>query len=800
MKKDLVKYYPEDLPERLEYDKVKNLLLTYCKGEPGKVIVRGLFPSKDKAFIETALDETSEYMNGIMSSDAIPLHNYQPIDENIRRLNIQNYVLTADKFVVIRQLLINTRDILNYFKPEKRISYKTLYLTVSMVEWKGELLAAIDRVFDDEGEVKSNASDELARIRKLIKSKTGDQDKVFSSLLQKFRQSGFLTDNAESIRNGRRVLSVPAEHKRKVSGITHDESSTGRTVYIEPDGVIQINNEIASLYIEEKKEIYKILQRLSALFVSEVDYLETCEDLVARMDFTSAKAQLAIKMKARRPQVDSHPKFKMIKAYHPLLYLKNKDVGKDTIPFNLELHPPNRILLLSGPNAGGKSITMKATGLLQMMLQSGLMVPVAEYSEMGIFDSFFTDIGDQQSLEEDLSTYSSHLNNMKVVTDDANASSLLLFDEFGSGTDPKMGGAIAESILKSINKKQAWGVITTHYSNLKIFAFNNKGIVNGAMTFDKENLTPTYHMTIGKPGSSFAFEIASKSGLPEKVLAYARKRAGEKENEVDELLVELQNEKAEIIAQLEDMKAKEKALDRLTQNYEQAQKDLEHRRKRLKMEIKEAALQQINKENEELKLLIRELKSKDSVKEAQKVIQKRKREREKLSADVEELREEVYYKDMKAANIKVEPGMYVRMISGTTVGQVESVDRKSAIVVFGDLRMQSKIKDLVPVEEPLEIKSKKSVNFDTVQSNAKFDPKIDIRGFRKDEAVRRVQEFMDQAALSSAHQLEILHGKGDGILKRTVKEKVKEYDFVKTVRHPAAEAGGDGITIIELEI
>ncbi len=798
MKKDKVKYYPADLPVRLEYDKIKDLLYKQCKGKPGQVLVDDMFPVYQKDFIETALDETVEFLNGIMASDAIPLQNYQPIDENIRRLNIQNYVLTAEKFIVIRQLLVNTRAILNYFNTERKLTYKNLYLRASMVEWKGELLASIDKVFDEEGEVKSNASEELSRIRKLIRSKIGEQDRLFGQLLQKFRQSGWLTDNAESIRNGRRVLSVPAEHKRKISGITHDESSTGRTVYIEPDGVIQINNDIASLYIEEKKEVYKILQQLSALFVSEVDYLDGCEALVAHMDFTAAKAQLAMTMKAHKPELVDKPHMKLMKAYHPLLLLKNENQGKETIPFSLDLHSPNRILLLSGPNAGGKSVTMKATGLLQIMVQSGMLIPAAEYSEVGVFNSFFTDIGDQQSLEEDLSTYSSHLHNMKFVTEHADECSLLLFDEFGSGTDPKMGGAIAESILKAINKKKAWGVITTHYSNLKIFAFNNKGIVNGAMTFDKETLSPTYHMNIGKPGSSFAFEIASKSGLSDRILSYARKRAGEKENEVDELLVELQNERAELKDKLDELKHKEKALERLSSNYEQAQKDLEHRRKRLKMEIKEAALQQVNKENEELKQLIRELKSKDSVIEAQKAMQKRKRQRKEISTEVESLREEVYYKDIKDKKVDIQAGTYVRMVSGTTVGKVESVDRKSAMVIFGDLRMQAKIRDLVPVEEPLELKKNKSVTFDTVQSNATFEPKIDIRGFRKDEAVRRVQEFMDQAALSSAQQLEILHGKGDGILKRTVKEKVREYSFVKGMRHPSAEAGGDGITIIEL--
>lgn len=791
-------HHPTDIFERLEFDKVKKHLKNFCLGEPGKSGVDAMTPMKSVEQIKGLLKETDEFKKGIMRNEPLPLRNYSAIDQEIRRLAVENYVLQAEGFMIIRQLLVNTRDILNYFTAERKLQYPNLHLRSSKVEWKKELLIAIDRVFDDDGEVKSGASAELSRIRRMIQSKSGEQDKVFKSLVQKYRQSGWLTENAETIRNGRRVLSVPAEHKRKVSGITHDESSTGRTVYIEPDGIIHINNEIFSLYIEEKKEIYKILQQLSALFKDEVSYLEDCEALVAHMDFTRAKAQLAFKMMADMPKIEDQPKLAFKSAYHPLLYLKNKEEGKKTVPFDLELFPPNRILLLSGPNAGGKSVTMKAVGLLQLMVQSGMLIPAAAHSEVGIFSGFFADIGDQQSLEEDLSTYSSHLHNMKQISEHADERSLLLIDEFGSGTDPKMGGAIAESLLKTFNKMKTWAVITTHYSNLKIFAFNNKGIVNGAMTFDKENLHPTFQFNIGKPGSSFAFEIATKSGLAENILQYARRRAGEKENEVDELLVDLQNERAELLEKLADLEQKEKALDRLTKNYEQAQKDHEHRRKRLKMEIKEAALQKVERENQELQKLIKELKAKDSIAEAREVVQKRKRERKALVNDLEQLKEEVFYQDMKVSETEMKPGMHVRMRNGGAVGIIESIDRKNAQVQVGDLHMQVKLRDLVAIEAPLTPTKKVSVVYDTVQSNSKFEHKIDIRGFRMDEASRRVQEFMDQAALSSATQVEILHGKGDGILKKIVRQKLREYSFIKNIRHPAPDAGGDGITIVEL--
>jgi DNA mismatch repair protein MutS2 len=465
-------------------------------------------------------------MNTLKDDQPLPLKNYKSLDEHSGRLHIENFVLPVESFSIIRQLLVNVRDLHNYFTTDRKVRYKYLYTYGDLLESKPLLLKEIDRVFDEYGEVKSDASAELTQIRKKITSKSMEADKVFRSMLQKFRQSGWLTENEETMRNGRRVLSVPAEHKRKISGIIHDESATGKTVYLEPDAMVQINNDIFTLHIEEKKEIYRILQELTAHFRMESDYLNQCQEVIAHLDFTLAKARLCLKMDAYVPVLQSKPTFNLKNARHPLLLLKNNQDNKVTVPFDLHLIPPNRMLLLSGPNAGGKSITMKATGLLQLMLQSGMPVPVSPQSEMGIFTSFFTDIGDRQSIEEDLSTYSSHLQNMKHLLDHADSGSLMLIDEFGSGTDPKMGGAIAEAILNQFNRQKAWGVITTHYSNLKIFAFNNKGIVNGAMNFDKEQLRPTYQLHIGKPGSSFAFEIATKSGLPDQVLKYARKRAG----------------------------------------------------------------------------------------------------------------------------------------------------------------------------------------------------------------------------------------------------------------------------------
>ncbi|MCB0634990.1 MAG: Smr/MutS family protein, partial [Lewinella sp.] len=473
--------------------------------------------------------------------------------------------------------------------------------------------------------------------------------------------------------------------------------------------------------------------------------------------------------------------------------------GKKTVPFDLTLFGPNRILVLSGPNAGGKSVTMKTVGLLQLMFQCGLLIPVDPMSEMGVFTKLFADIGDQQSLENDLSTYSSRLENARVFLEKADDLSLVLIDEFGSGTDPKIGGAIAEAILAELNRRQVYGVITTHYSNLKIFAFKNKGLVNGSMHFDKDNLSPSYEMKVGRPGSSYAFEIASKSGLPESVLKHARRRIGSNERAVDDLLVDLQREKQEVEELLRELTEKQKTLDRLTQTYEQLHRDLEFRRKRLKLEAKEQALQEVAQRNKEIERLVRELKEEQNLEKTKKVSLEIKRTRTELVEEVKDLREDIYYPDpeMEPDERPIKEGDHVRMRTGGAIGQVVEIDRNNAIVLMGDMRMTIKLRDLQPAKTPLDIKSTKSVSSD-IDYVAKFDNKIDIRGMRYAEALRVVEEFVDAAILANAHKLRILHGKGNGTLRKAVHQKLREYNIDLNVFHPEREDGGDGVTIVEL--
>ncbi len=755
----------------------------------------------DVQAIEGLLKEVEEYKITLENNDHFPLAAYEDLGEDLRMLDIEDYVLPEESFRRVNAVLVIQGDIVHFFTPERQKAYPSLYDIIRPVHFDPALSAAIGRVFDEEGGIRADASPELQRIRRLIIGKERELDKVFRSLINNYRNSGWLTDNVESIRNNRRVFSVPAEHKRKIRGIIHDESATGRTAFIEPEPVIEINNDIFDLQQEERREIWRILKELSAVLRPYTPLIRQYLLVLVRYDLVLAKARLASQMNGVKPRLVARPNFGTEMGRHPLLFLKNKKIGRETVPFDLQLHGENRIVILSGPNAGGKSILMKSVGLLQLMLQAGMLAPVDEISEMGVFEKIFADIGDQQSLEDDLSTYSSRLVNMHNFLEQADSRTLVLIDEFGSGTDPKMGGAIAEALLKEFNERGVWGVITTHYSNLKMFAFKNKGIINGSMLFDQQHLAPTYLFRAGRPGSSYAFEIAQKSGLSKKILAYARKRSGKGETAVDDLLIDLQREKKEADDKLASLNERQKQLEKLIKSYDELHRDLEYRRKKFKLEAKEQELQQVTRENRELERLVREIKAQQDLEKAKELAVQHREERRKAEESVKELQTEVYdtptpqYSELKKGSFQ--PGDFVKMRRSSSTGVIESIGKNSAIVNIGQLRMTIKLQDLEHARAPLDIRSAASIQNDTIAQNAGFDSRLDIRGLTPDEALRRVEDFIDRAMMTSASQLRIVHGKGAGVLRNIVRTKLKEYREVRQVYHPAAEDGGDGVTLVE---
>lgn len=790
---------PRDLYEKLEFDKVIKLLEENCLGELGIAQIRQIAPFQDKKIIQDQLKAVHEYKISIEQNEPFPARSYEDISDDLRMLALEGYVLSEEALKRVNVILRQTYDIFMFFYLERQKTYPTLYQTIRDYNFDASLIAAIEKVIDEEGSIRPDASPALAKIRRSIGSKERELDRVFKGIIGEYRRLGWLTDNVESFRNSRRVLSVPAEHKRKIRGIIHDESTTGKTAFIEPEQVIDINNDIFDLYTEEKREIYRILKDLSETLRPYVPKMYSYIEIIVTYDVVQAKARLARSMRAVMPRITNHASIHIEMGYHPLLYVKNKNIFRETVPFDLILRKDSRILLLSGPNAGGKSVTMKAVGLMQLMVQTGLLVPVDETSEFGIFEHLFADIGDQQSLEDDLSTYSSRLKNMKAFLDHANEKTLVLIDEFGSGTDPQIGGAIAEAILNQLNERKSYGVITTHYSNLKIYAFKTEGIVNGSMLYDKDNFAPTYRLKVGRPGSSYAFEIAEKSGLDKEILEYAKHRTGKNEKAVDQLLIDLQREKQELEERLRTAEERANKLEKLIRNYEYLQQDLEFRRKKVKLDAKEQTLQKVTKDNRELEKLIREIKEEKNLEKAKELAAQVRAEREQVVQEVNKLQEEIYYPVEKKEKKKkpLLKGDFVRMKMGSATGNVESVDGNFAMVQMGMMRMRINISDLEVVNEPLDIRHTRSVFTDTTEQVAKFNNKLDIRGMRLDEAIKAVEDFLDQALVSNADSVRILHGKGSGALRNAVKAKLREYDAIKNVSHPAEDFGGNGVTIAQ---
>ena len=801
----MIQLEPSDVFQKLEFDKILELVEEECFGMLGKLAVAEIYPDTDRASILRKLKQVEEYQQ-TLGNDPFPLTAYEDLAKDLKMLEIEDYVLPIEGMQRINVILRATQAIFKYFAKERQEVYPSLYALIRPLSFDAALIKEIDRVIDEEGKIKEDASPRLLKIKRSMGAKAKELEKQFRFIITKYRNLGWLSDTVESFRNNRRVLSVPAEHKRKIRGIIHDESTTGRTAFIEPEEIIEINNDIFELQVEERREIYNILKELSAVLRPYVPAIGQYQDLLVELDVIQAKARLSYKLDGQLPRIKNRPYLAIKNGFHPLLLLKNQEQNKVVVPFELILFEGNRTLMLSGPNAGGKSITLKSVGLLQLMLQSGMLIPVDPTSEMGIFNAFFADIGDQQSIEDDLSTYSSRLKNMRIFLEKATSKSLVLIDEFGSGTDPTIGGAIAEAILKELNARKTFSIITTHYSNLKIFAHKTKGIVNGSMTFDKDNLTPTYQLRVGKPGSSYAFEIAHKSGLSKSILEYAKKRVGKNEKAVDQLLVDLQREKQELEDQLASSKEKEKALERLIRNYEELHKDMKFRRKKQKLDLKEQALQQTAKDNKQLEKLVRELKENQKLSDAKKLEQAKKiaaqvrKEKEEIVVEVGQLKEEIYYQPTKAkTDRELKVGDFVKLRTGSSTGIIEGINKGKAVLRMGLMHLTVPLRDIIGAREPLEINKTKSVQLDTVGASAEFDSRIDLRGMRYEEALKVLQDYLDQALISSATTLRIIHGKGTGSLRKGVHKKLKEYRDL-AYHHPKPENGGDGVTIVEMSL
>ncbi|HYF31434.1 MAG TPA: DNA mismatch repair protein MutS [Chitinophagaceae bacterium] len=699
-----MRVFPESALVQLEFNKIKALLAEHCKTEYGKEKADELVIHTRRDLITLELQQSHEYKLILQSGQYFPNDHSLNIARELKLLSIPGAVLSGEQFMQVRKLAESIQQVFRWFDAERKTAYPALAKVIEHTQYEKMILKLIDEILDESGVVRDNASEELSRIRMGLYRKRGELRRTFDRILSKLNKSGYVADIEEAFLNGRRVVALYAEHKRQVKGILHGESDTRRTAYVEPEETISLNNDIFALENEESREVYRILRELTARLSTYAALLKTYHDILGEYDFIRAKAKLGSDMNGEFPSVIEKAHVHLRDAYHPLLYLYNKEAQKPTIPVQLSLDEKAHILVISGPNAGGKTVTMKTVGLLQLMLQSGLLVPVHPASTFGIFKQLMIHIGDTQSIEFELSTYSSHLKHMKHFIENANGKTLFFIDELGSGSDPNLGGAFAEVILEELSKKHAFGIVTTHYLNLKVMANKTAGIVNGAMAFDERNLQPLYKLIIGKPGSSYTFSIAERIGLDKRLIQRARDLVEEDHFRLDKLLNRAEQD-------LQRVQQKEKELQKLLHENDKLKKEMQHLLDKEKHEQQVELLKHQNKITTERIAYLKEMerKLKQIVfdwRKAENAEDKKQLMKQLQALLFKQKEKQVVEKAKKKINSKYEevggdivPGVQVLMKKNHQVGEVQEIRGKKAVVKIGLLPMQVDMGDLVVVRK-----------------------------------------------------------------------------------------------------
>ncbi|BDQ11326.1 endonuclease MutS2 [Sediminibacterium sp. TEGAF015] len=694
-----MRLYPESALTQLEFDKVKETLSGFCHTDYSKNKTAQLRIHTRKEFIDRELRQAYEYKLIIQQQQYFPADFTANISKDIKLLSIPGALLTGEQWMMIKRLTESMGTVFRWFDNERRMAYPALTMVLQDSYYEKNIVTAINEVLDESGVVLDNASPELQKIRLNLYKKRNELRRVFEKMVQKMAKAGYTADIEESFSNGRRVIAVFSEYKRQVKGILHGESDSRKTAFIEPEETIELNNDVFALENEETKEVQKILRALTAELSVYAPLLQQYLQIIGEFDFVRAKAKLALEMNANMPTVLDKAVVQLIEAYHPLLYLYNKTAGKKTIPVSIHLDDKNRILVISGPNAGGKTVTMKTIGLNQLMVQSGLLVPVHPDSVMGIFKQLYIHIGDTQSLQFELSTYSSHLMHMKHFMENANGKTLFFIDELGSGSDPNLGGAFAEVIMEELGRKHSFGVVTTHYLNLKVMANHTQGILNGAMQFDEVNLQPMYKLIIGKPGSSYTFAIAERIGLPKHLISRARKLVEEDHFKLDRLLnrteqdlQQLEKEKKELHRLLRENEKLKKEMEQVM-NKERHQQQIELLKNQNK--ITEERLQYLKDMERKLKQIVLDWKKTENKNEVVKNLQNLLF-KQKETIVVNKLAKKVD-KKYRELNTEIEPGTLVKLKKNYQVGEVKEIRGKRAIVQIGALPINVELSDLIAV-------------------------------------------------------------------------------------------------------
>ncbi|MBO4530059.1 MAG: Smr/MutS family protein [Paludibacteraceae bacterium] len=810
--------YPDNFEVKTGFNKIRQLLHKNTLSSLGDEWIDNIFFQTNYDKIITDLNLTNEFVKIIVEAEDFPQDAFYDVRESLQKIAIEGMYIEEDELFELRRSLETIGLIVKFFQEKEESDCYYLKELAKDVFTFPDIIRLIDRILDKFGKIKDNASPELSNIRKNILSAQSSISKTVSAILMKAQMDGYISkDTKPAIRDGRLVIPVNSADKRRIKGIVHDESATGKTVFIEPESAVEINNKVKELMAEEKREIIKILTTISNEIRPRIPEMLDSYTFLGQIDFIRAKALLAIETESTLPCIHKETIIDWSEAKHPILYLTHKASGQDVVPLSIELNKEQRILLISGPNAGGKSVCLKTVGLLQYMMQCGLLVPLHSSSNMGIFNNILIDIGDEQSIENDLSTYSSHLTNMKQFVKSCDERSILLIDEFGSGTEPKIGGAIAEALLNLFNQKKAFGVITTHYTNLKNFAKETDGIVNGAMLYDRHEMHPLFRLEIGNPGSSFAIEIARKIGLPESVIQEAIDKVGSDYVNLDKYLQDIVRDKRYWENKRQSIRQKEKRIEELSEKYEHELEEISGQRKEIMREAKQESKRILEQANSVIENTVRKIKEaqadKEKTKEARKELEEYKSKvsddnnnQHSIDKKIERLKQREKKKETvkKEEQIALKVGQNVRIKGQTNIGKIIEIKGDTAKIAFGLLKTSAKVETLEPVSNNQIKKENAKVNFvseqtskDIHQKNLHFKREIDVRGMRGDEALQAVTYFIDDAIILNIDQVRILHGTGSGILRTLIRNYLKTIPAIESVQDEHVEFGGAGITVIK---
>ena len=785
--------YPDNCLDRLGFNEVKQLIYKHCLSPMGQYMVGKMQVMNKYDQINKFLRQTKEFKNILENQEPLQISTFFDIKSLADKIRVEGSYLVEDELFQIYLSLQTVFSVIRFFDERKDV-YPNLEALFEHLPVEKNILKKIEMVLDAKGKIKPNASSKLQELIGDIAKGEQEVRKRMDVIYRQAVSSNWVGDGSLTIRDGRMCIPILAENKRKLKGFIHDESASGQTVYMEPEEVFTLNNKIRDLEFDKRREIIRILIALTDELRPFNPLLLSYHGFLTKLDFVRAKALFAIEIEADMPVLVTEPRIKLINARNPLLYLSFKEDKKTVVPLNIHMNENLRVVLVSGPNAGGKSVCMKTVGLLQLMLQSGLLIPVHESSELGIFDNIFADIGDDQSIESDLSTYSAHLIKMRYFVAHATPKTLVMIDEFGTGTDPQFGGPMAEAVLEVLNNKKIRGVITTHYSNLKLFAGNTPGLENASMLFDNDKMKPMYVLEIGKPGSSYAFEIAQNIGLQKEVLALARTKIGTNQNRIDSLLVDLEREKKQIYDTKINLANQQNKVKNLVTENEKLQVFLDENRKTLIKEAKLEAQAIIKNANKLVENTIAGIKENQADKEVTKQL------RQNLHQELvqHQVKEEKKPEKPVPLSTPIGVGDWIQLLNSETMGQVLEVNRGNLVLALGDLRSVVKKDRVQKISNKQAKKVVQSNSFSGRISDAigNFKAELDLRGMRGENAIQEVEKYMDKSIMLGFPFIKIIHGKGDGILRKLIREYLRKYSQVNRVEDEHADRGGDGITYV----